>query len=147
MVLRRLNDAASFQFLLLHKPRRSDAWQLPQGGVEQGETIEQAAMRELKEEAGIGDCTVIGTSQRMYTYDFPPSFRRFRPDNVCGQKIAFIFALAGKDAEVRVDENEIDAFVWVHLGEFPTYVRRKEYADLVAALYAEAVPLAEKIPT
>ncbi len=37
------------QMLLLHKPRKRDAWQLPQGGCEEGETIEQAALRELME--------------------------------------------------------------------------------------------------
>ncbi len=143
LVLRRTTGGSGFQFLLLHKPRRSDAWQLPQGGVEGDETIEAAALRELMEEAGIGNCMVLGKSDRVYKYDFPPSFRRFRPDNVCGQTIAFVFALVDPATVVKVDGKEIDAHVWVTLPQIFTYVRRKAYADLVAALYDEALKLAE----
>lgn len=122
----------------MHKPRKNDAWQLPQGGVEGEETTEQAALRELKEEAGIGTCTLLGKSARVYQYDFPPSFRRFRPDNVCGQHIEFIFALDSGEA-VTVDGKEVDAFVWVEPSCFSHYVQRKEYGDLIVSLYGEAL--------
>ena len=85
------------EVLLLHKPRKRDDWQLPQGGVEEGEDAEKAALRELKEEADISGVTVLGKSREVYQYDFPPSYRRFRPDNVRGQRIAYVFALVGKD--------------------------------------------------
>ena len=83
-----------YEILLLHKPRKNDAWQLPQGGVEEGESVTQAAIRELQEEAGLTECRLIGVSPRVYQYDFPASFRRFRPDDVCGQRIQYVFALA-----------------------------------------------------
>ncbi|NOS68279.1 MAG: NUDIX domain-containing protein, partial [Candidatus Peribacteraceae bacterium] len=92
-----------YQILLLHKPRKKDAWQLPQGGVEGDENVTEAALRELKEEAGLDGCRVLGVSERVYQYDFPESFRRFRPDNVKGQRIEYVFALAPKDAIVTVD--------------------------------------------
>jgi len=133
------NCKTVYQILLLHKPRKKDSWQLPQGGVEQGETIEQAAVRELCEEAGIGDCQVLGKSPHVYQYDFPPSFRRFRPDNVCGQRIEYVFTVVDANTPVRVDQNEIDSYVWVDISQMPQYVKRKEYIDLVHALYEEAL--------
>jgi len=127
-----------YQALLVHKPRKKDAWQLPQGGVEEGESIQDAALRELKEEAGI-TARLLGGCPHVYQYDFPASYRRFRPDNVCGQKVHYVFALAGADVRVRVDAKEIDASVWVLPEEFGRYLKRKEYLALVKTLYDECV--------
>jgi putative (di)nucleoside polyphosphate hydrolase len=133
-----------YQILLIHKPRKQDAWQLPQGGVESGETIPNAAMRELKEEAGIDVAELFGESDKVYQYDFPPSFRRFRPDNVRGQRIAFVFALCGSDTRVSVDQKEVDSSAWADLSQISLYVKRKEYADLVVDLYGEAVAILDR---
>ncbi len=132
-----------YQFLLLHKPRKKDAWQFPQGGCEPGEIIREAALRELHEEAGLGDVTYLGESQRIYQYDFPASFRRFRPDHVCGQKIHFVFALTTADAQVKVDAKEIDRYKWVYPGQVSKFVKRKEYLSLMHDLIREAK---EKLP-
>ena len=134
-----------YQILLLHKPRKKDAWQLPQGGVEKGETIEQAALRELHEEAGLQNPRVIGKSDDVYCYDFPPSFRKFRPDNVCGQRIEFVFALAPADSTVNVDKKEIDGHVWADESQLPFYLKREEYLELVKKMLHEAVALAGQI--
>ena len=130
-----------YQILLLRKPRKNDAWQLPQGGVEEGETVTQAALRELKEEASLGGCTVLGISDRMYKYDFPESYRRFRPDNVCGQHISFVFAVAPKDASVTVDAKEIDGYAWVGVDQLGQYIHREQYRELVKELYQKAVKI------
>lgn len=132
-----------YQVLLLKKPRKKDSWQLPQGGVEQGETTEQAALRELKEEAGIS-AQILGVSDKVYQYDFPDSFRRFRPDNVCGQRVEYVFAITDGNEPVQVDNKEIESFVWALEEQFPLYLKRKEYLDLVKDLSAEAAKLAEK---
>lgn len=125
--------------LLVHKPRKKDAWQLPQGGCEEGESIEQAALRELQEEAGISRADILGASMEVYKYDFPPSFRRFRPDQICGQRIAFVFAVVEPDTAVKVDRNEIDGYQWVDLPGLRQYVAREEYLRLVERLYREAL--------
>lgn len=131
------------QVLLLHKPRKNDAWQLPQGGVETGETILQAALRELQEEAGITQAEVLGESSRRYQYDFPPTFRRFRPDNVRGQEIHFIIARVAADTTVNVDQREIDSFAWVDPEQLHLYIRREEYLELVRRVIQEAFVLVE----
>lgn len=131
-----------YQILLLHKPRKKDAWQLPQGGCEGDETISQTAFRELQEEAGISDVRHLGDSEKFYKYDFPTSFRRFRPDHVCGQKIHFVFAMAPESVEVKVDGKEIDKYVWVLPNQIHQYVKRKEYLGLVNELIRDAVAAA-----
>lgn len=129
-----------YEMLLVHKPRKNDAWQLPQGGCEEGETVEEAAVREVREEAGITP-QLIDTSDYVYQYDFPKSYRRFRPDNVCGQRIEYVFATVEPDTEVTVDEEEIDRYVWVTADEIGGYIKRKEYLELAQKLYADGVAL------
>ncbi len=131
-------NPGKYQVLLLHKPRRRDSWQLPQGGREEGENFTEAAMRELHEEAGIKNATVLGESSEVYQYDFPTSYRKFRPDHVRGQRIEFVYALTSSDTEVIVDGNEINRFIWVYPEQIRQYLKRKEYVDLVMKVLEEA---------
>jgi len=142
VLLRLSEDDGKPQLLLVRKPRKKDAWQIPQGGAEEGETIEQAAMREVMEEAGVHG-EVMGTSEKNYRYDFPKSYRRFRPDNICGQCIHFVFARLTSDKFVTVDGVEIDSYAWVYPEQLPRYITRQEYLELVTQLFEEAVDLLE----
>lgn len=139
LLLRPDEQGTGWEILLLHKPRKKDAWQLPQGGVEEGENPEQCAVRELQEEAGLTGATILGTSNLIYQYDFPASYRRFRPDNVCGQKIHFVYGTIGRDAVVQVDNNEVNQFKWITIGQMPRYLKRAEYRELAENLYKEAL--------
>jgi 8-oxo-dGTP pyrophosphatase MutT (NUDIX family) len=130
------NGSGPLRFLLIHKPRRRDAWQLPQGGIEAGETAGEAAIRELSEEAGIHDVTLLGQSKEVYQYDFPASFRRFRPDDVRGQRIEFFVAKAAHD-RVQVDGKEIDQAIWINASELPRYIKRRAYLQLVRRVLDE----------
>jgi len=131
---------SGMEVLLLKKPRKNDAWQLPQGGIEAGEDLITAALRELKEEAGI-EAKVFGQSKRVYQYEYPASYRRFRPDNVCGQRIGFIFAQDPSESAVKVDEHEIHDFVWIMPKDLSKYLKRKEYRSLVLSLIQEGEDL------
>jgi len=133
---------SAVEVLLLHKPRKRDAWQLPQGGQEEGESLEEAAQRELKEEAGIS-VGVLGRSAQVYQYDFPASYRRFRPDNVCGQRVQFVFACLEDGQTVHVDEDEIDDHVWVVSEQLHKYIRRKEYLNYVRRVVEEGKRLVD----
>ncbi len=47
------------------------AWQMPQGGVDDGEDIQSAALRELVEETGISSTTILSITPGWMAYDFP----------------------------------------------------------------------------
>jgi putative (di)nucleoside polyphosphate hydrolase len=53
------------------------AWQMPQGGVDPGESAEEAALRELEEETGLSPSVVrpLGRLSQPVCYDFPPEIR------------------------------------------------------------------------
>lgn len=128
--------------LLLRKPRKRDAWQLPQGGIEGAESIEEAALRELREETGITSATLFGRSRRVYQYDFSLSYRRFRPDNILGQRIEFVFALVPEDVHLELDRKEVVGFAWVRPSQLGNYIKRKEYLEIVRKLSEEGIRLA-----
>lgn len=123
--------------LLVHKPRKRDSWQLPQGGVEEGETVEQAALRELQEEAGLTLPTVAYSSGCEYGYDFPPEFvKRHNPVNA-GQTLCFVVVEAPKDIKVTVDRSEVDSYVWVLPEQLPQYISRPEYLKVITDVLSE----------
>ena len=124
-----------YDVLLLHKPRKRDAWQLP--------LAEQCAVRELREEAGISDVTVLGTSDLVYQYHFPASYRRFRPDHICGQRIQFVYGVCPADTVVTVDGVEVDAYQWIESSKIGDVLKRKEYLKLVTTLLGEAMEALE----
>tara|TARA_B100001971_G_C18006476_1_gene440065 strand:- start:75 stop:557 length:483 start_codon:yes stop_codon:yes gene_type:complete len=140
VLLRPTSDGEHYQVLLVHKPRKKDAWQIPQGGAEEGESVEETAIRELLEETGV-HAEVVGRSKTSYQYDFPKSYRRFRPDHICGQVIQFVFAEATPSVQVTVDENEIDSYKWVLSDELPKYLKRREYRKIVEQLVEEGEKL------
>ncbi|KAL5761062.1 hypothetical protein ACOSP7_019559 [Xanthoceras sorbifolium] len=51
------------------------AWQMPQGGIEDGEEPKSAAIRELQEETGIVSAEIIAEVPNWLTYDFPPAVK------------------------------------------------------------------------
>lgn len=97
-----------------------DAWQFPQGGINRGETPEQALYRELEEEVGLtpGAVELLGCTRGWLRYRLPKAFVRKGQNPVCiGQKQKwFLLRMLADDAEIRFDQNEkpeFDHWQWV----------------------------------
>lgn len=128
-----------YSILLVHKPRRRDAWQLPQGGLEEGETASEAALRELQEETGLTVESVSHVSDKTYCYDFPPEFvERHKPIND-GQTLCFVVVEVAKDVVVTVDQNEIDSYMWITPEQLPQHIERDAYRDVLQTVLQEYV--------
>ncbi|MEH6583653.1 MAG: RNA pyrophosphohydrolase [Halioglobus sp.] len=136
------------QVLWARRVGGQDAWQFPQGGINDGETPEQALYRELEEEVGLKEknVEVLGTTRGWLRYRLPKRFIRRGQDPVCigqKQKWYLLRMLADNDA-VRLDLNskpEFDHWQWVSywypLGQvvsFKKEVYRRAMKELVQPL-------------
>lgn len=90
-----------------------EIWKMPQGGIEAGESPEDAALRELKEETGISGVTIAKAAKGKLSYDYPegpeymPGFR--------GQEFQwYLVEVDSENFDLESEENdEFSGFRWV----------------------------------
>jgi 8-oxo-dGTP pyrophosphatase MutT (NUDIX family) len=100
-----------------------DAWQMPQGGIDPGESPREAALRELKEEIGTANVEILAESNGWLCYDVPqPLARTAWRSRWKGQRQKwFVMLFKGDDAEIDVgtEHPEFNAWRWVSVPELP----------------------------
>lgn len=135
--------------------RRSDTegenWQMPQGGIDAGESPREAAIRELREEVGTDAAEILAETPDWLTYDLPRELvgkvwrGRWR-----GQKQKWVaMRFLGADADIRLDahEREFDAWRWVDIETLPALIvafKRPVYEAVVRAFRPIAETMAKR---
>jgi len=130
-----------------HRPRMPDdlAWQMPQGGIDKGETPIEAACRELGEEVGTTKALLLRESREWWSYDVPSAVAPvYWKGKWRGQRQKwFALAFTGKDDDIDITAHgdEFDDWKWAPAGELvelivafkrPVYEAIvKEFADLL----------------
>ncbi len=105
------------------------ATQMPQGGIDEGETPVQAAWRELYEETGLTPKTaaLIAETPEWFYYDFPDYvIQRMPASPYIGQRQKWVlFKMTGTDADINLhvcDYDEFSSFQWMALKDVPNNV-------------------------
>jgi putative (di)nucleoside polyphosphate hydrolase len=134
-----LLDAANRVFVGRRIDIAGNNWQMPQGGIDKGETPRQAALRELKEEVGTDKAEIIAESTRWLSYEVPADItRRLWRGRYRGQRqkwFAMRFLGRDEDIDLMTHHPEFDAWEWVAAAELPRLIvpfKRQLYLDILA---------------
>lgn len=94
-----------------------EAWQLPQGGVEENEDLETAVHREVEEETGISDAKILGRTADFIYYDWPKSIpRQSALNDYIGQRqIYFVVQVQDQALSQLKESDEFDKFEWASI--------------------------------
>jgi 8-oxo-dGTP diphosphatase len=109
-------ETGKARVLLVHRPRYDD-WSFPKGKLDPGETVEEAALREVLEETGV-KCRIIRKLATMrYAYR-TRNAGRLRP------KVVHYFLMERVEGDIQVPGEEVDLADWL---EFDEADRRLSY--------------------
>lgn len=116
-----LVNSSSQVFIARRNDVPGDAWQMPQGGIDRGETPRAAAYRELKEEIGTAEVDVIAESRDWLYYDLPQDVaKKAWGGRWKGQRQKwFLMLFKGTDADINVATShaEFDTWRWASIQE------------------------------
>jgi 8-oxo-dGTP pyrophosphatase MutT (NUDIX family) len=119
---------------------QGDAWQMPQGGIDDDEEPRDAAFRELREEIGTDKARIIAESKAWLRYDLPPELRKRWSDRWQGQQQKwFVMRFQGNnsDIDIATEHPEFSAWKWVAIEHLPDLIvsfKRRLYLDLLQEL-------------
>ena len=79
----------------------TDIWQFPQGGIDEGEEVEDALFREMEEEIGTNAAEIVASYPEWISYDFPPKIlKKMKPYK--GQIQKYYLVKLSKDAKIDI---------------------------------------------
>ena len=112
-------------------------WQMPQGGVDNGEEYLNAAYRELEEETGTKSAKILFEHKSWFEYELPNELIGKVISGFKGQRQKwFLMKFTGNDSEFNLNKHtpEFDEWMWRDLSTMPNLVvdfKKKLYEELV----------------
>ncbi len=110
--------------VLVAKRNDIDAWQFPQGGIDDGETPKEALLRELKEEIGTNNVEIVTQMPQWQSYDFPKIIaKKMYPFDGQRQKYFLVRLKNGAKINLNTEIPEFQDYKFVPKNEIFHYVK------------------------
>ena len=106
------------EIFIAHRTDLQNVWQFPQGGIDEGEEVHEALFRELEEEIGTKEATIVAEFPEWISYDFPPKIAQNMKPFV-GQTQRYFLLKLDEDAKINLETKhpEFDDFKFVGVDE------------------------------
>ncbi len=118
-----------------------DAWQFPQGGIDEGETAKEALFRELEEEIGTNNVDIIAEYPDWVSYDFPQAVAdRMAPFDGQTQKYFLVKLKKGAKIDIDTEIPEFSNYKFVKtekLNDYITFFKRTVYKKVLKYFKSE----------
>jgi bis(5'-nucleosidyl)-tetraphosphatase len=146
IVFRREGDECLF-LLILSRLTKRPLWEFPKGGVDEGETVLQAAMRELFEETGIAESEVTLIPEFQRTEDYRFTSGRSDSRSLIHKQVTYFLGRTDK-SDVTLSAKESSEFAWLNFADATKRLRYKERRKLLLdAATAAGCPVTVADPT
>jgi len=124
------------KFFLAKRKGVRRGWQFPQGGIDNGETPQEALLRELKEEIGTDAVEIIAEYPEWISYDFP-NVSSDKKYPFKGQNQKYFLVKLKKEAVIDLnyfDTPEFEEFIYVteeELFKKARFLKRRAYKEVI----------------
>lgn len=112
-----------------------NAWQFPQGGIDEGESAKQALYRELEEEIGTKDVEIVAEYPQWVSYDFPPAIaKKMHPYDGQIQKYYLVKLKKGAKVDINTEIPEFSEYKFVptqNIYDYITFFKRTVYKQVL----------------
>jgi len=112
-----------------------NAWQFPQGGIDEGESAEEALYRELEEEIGTRDVEIIAEYPKWVSYEFPPAIaKKMHPFDGQRQKYFLVKLKKGAKINIQTEIPEFSEYKFVptkNIYDYITFFKRTVYKQVL----------------
>jgi len=112
-----------------------NAWQFPQGGIDDGESAKEALFRELEEEIGTRDVEIIAEYPKWVSYEFPPAIaKKMHPYDGQRQKYFLVKLKKGAKINIQTEIPEFSEYKFVptkNIYDYITFFKRTVYKQVL----------------
>lgn len=126
---------AKCEVLIASRIDIKDAWQFPQGGIDEGENPKEALFRELQEEIGTNDVKIIAEYPGWVSYEFPPAVaNKMKPYDGQIQKYYLVKLNKGAKINIQTKVPEFSKYKFVQrteLNGYITFFKRTVYKQVL----------------